>query len=348
MSVTILDAWAVDNTYLTQDLSFVISGGSNRVAIICLSAEKNGSGPMAVSGVSIGDAALTQIGIDVIVGSPTAYHNINSVWYLDEAGIAGRTGSTVTITYSNAPPDPPAFDEPKMFYASYQDVDQTTPVGDTESNTNTSATSLATSASITGADGDKLVGFNVGGQHYDPGVSQTGWTEEVQDFGITNGHAACTAHRTATTPVTESPTFTIATATRMAVRAWVLKAADAGLTDTETDQATVTDAITRFGAILLSVGVDTSWVTDVVTRLGAILQTAGPDNAAVLDAVSALIAEALMVEITDNTTATDLVQSLLAILRTAGPDDATVTDVIQALTNFVRGELVIATRTVLS
>jgi hypothetical protein len=79
---------------------------------------------------------------------------------------------------------------------------------------------------MTAGDGDKIVGFNVVGQHYAPGLSTSGYTEETQSIGATNGHASAAYHRTATTSVTENPTFTSATATRMAVSAVVLKSTE--------------------------------------------------------------------------------------------------------------------------
>lgn len=90
--------------------------------LIALTAEKNTSGNMDIDAVKLGDATLTEIAQQASGG------NNNIVWlgYLDEAAIAGRTGDTITATYTVAPTNPN--DEPKILYATYQFVDQTTPI----------------------------------------------------------------------------------------------------------------------------------------------------------------------------------------------------------------------------
>ena len=140
-------------------------------------------------------------------------------------GIRRRIGSGLTISYANAPSNPS--DEPKVHYASYEHVDQTTPIAGSASNTSTSASSLQLTGALSAGEGDKIVGFNVAGQHYAPGMSTPGYTEESESIGATNGHASGAYHRTATTAVTQNPTFTVATGTRMAVSAMVLNRATA-------------------------------------------------------------------------------------------------------------------------
>jgi hypothetical protein len=192
--------------------------------VVALSAEKNGSGPMAVSSVSLGNQPLTEL-FDFTVGNSGAYHNLHWVGYLLEAQIAARSGSGLTITYSNAPSNP--YDAPKIHYASYEHVNQTIPIADSASNTSTSASSLSLTGNLTAGEGGKVVGFNVAGQHYAPGMSTPGYTEESESIGATSGHASGAYHRTETTGVTQNPTFTVATGTRMAVSAMVLNQATA-------------------------------------------------------------------------------------------------------------------------
>ena len=225
MAVSILDDWVVDGSYATQDATFDVSPGTDRIVIVCLSAEKNGGGPMAVATVSLGDKDLTEQ-FDFIVGSATAYHNLNWVGYLLESDIEDRTGDGLTISYANAPSNP--FDEPKIHYASYENVDQTTPIADSGSNSSTSASSLQLGSTISASDGDKIVGFNVLGQHFAPDLSTSGYVEQTESIGATNGHASAAYHRTATTSVTENLTFASATGTRMAVSALVLSVAVGG------------------------------------------------------------------------------------------------------------------------
>jgi len=223
--VTILDPWVVDGSYATQDDTFNVSAGTDRLVLVALSAEKNGSGPMSVTSVSLGDQVLTEL-FDFTAGGSSGYHNLNWLGYLPESQIAARSGSALTIVYANAPGNP--FDEPKIHYASYQNVDQASPIADSGSNTSTSASSLQLGSTITAGEGDKIVAFNVIGQHYSPGLSTGGYTEETESIGATNGHASAAYHRTATSATTENPTFTSSTGTRMAVSAVVLNAAAGG------------------------------------------------------------------------------------------------------------------------
>jgi len=222
VAVTLLDGWVVDGSYATQDATFNVSAGTNRIVLVALSAEKNQNGPISVTSVSLGNQVLTEVH-EFTVGSSTAYHNLHWVGYLLESEIAGRIGGALTISYVKTPSNP--FDQPKIHYASYENVDQTNPIGDSDWNTSTSASSLQLTGPMTAGNGDKIVGFNVAGQHYAPGLSTSGYTEGTESIGATNGHASAAYERTATTSVTENPTFTSATATRMAVSAVVLNGA---------------------------------------------------------------------------------------------------------------------------
>lgn len=230
MPVTILDAWLSDGTYATQDASFSPSAGSNRLVLIGVSAEKNSSGPMDINQVLLGDKVLTEIAQE-IAGSSTAYHNLAWLGYLKEADIASRTGSTITITYTNAPSDP--FGEPKVHYACYQDVDQTSPIASFNSANNASAATIQP-GNVTVGDGDKMVVFFMLGQPNSPSPP-AGYTEETEQIGPSNDHSSSANHRTATTSSTENPTMTASASTRLAVIAAALKFGAAAL-PTQTHQ----------------------------------------------------------------------------------------------------------------
>ncbi len=217
--VTLLDPWVVDGTYGSQNATFDVSAGMDRLVLVAISAENNQNGLISVQSVSLGDQVLTEVH-DFTVGSSTAYHNLHWFGYLLESEIAARIGSALTIWYANAPSNP--FDEPKIHYASYENVDQTTPIADSISNSSTNASSLPLGIGLTAGVGDKIIGFNVLGQHYTPGVSTAGYTRVSQSIGSTNGHASAVFDRTVTTSITENPTFTSSSGTRIAVSAVVL------------------------------------------------------------------------------------------------------------------------------
>lgn len=231
MPVTILDAWLSDGTYDTQDVDFVPSAGTNRLVLICLSAEKNIGGPIAVATVSLGDKVLTEL-FDFTVGSASAYHNLLWVGYLNDADIAARTGDTITISYDNAPNNP--FGEPKIHYASYQDVNQSTPIADSSSAIDTSASTLAP-GNVSVGEGDKNIVFFVLGQPSFPSPA-AGYTEESEEVGVTNDHSSSANHRTATSASTENPVMVASSATRLAVAAAVLLFATAAPASAQTHQ----------------------------------------------------------------------------------------------------------------
>jgi hypothetical protein len=210
--VTPLDDWAVGST-------FAVSQGTDRFVLIFISAEKNGGGPMDIGSVFLGNQQLVEH-FDFTVGSSTAYHNLHWVGYLLESQIALLDDSAITVNYDNAPSNP--FDQPKIHHASYAFVDQTTPIADYSSNTSTNASSLQLTSPLNVSTGNQVVAFNVLGQHYNPGLSTAGYSEETQVIGANNGHASATYERSVTTSGPENPTFTSATSTRMAISAIVL------------------------------------------------------------------------------------------------------------------------------
>ena len=220
--VTLLDAWVVDGTYVTQDLSFAPSPGNNRLVVVAVTAEKNQNGPIDVDQVSLGDTVLTEIGQQV-VGSATSYHNLVWLGYLDEAGIAGRIGDTVTITWTNAPSNP--FGEPKVAIATYQDVDQTTPIADSSSAIDPSSATIQP-GNVAVGNNDKVVYGTVAGQHYSHTALAGFYTEHVEVVGPNNDHSIAVASRDATTASTENPTATWSTSTRLGVIAAVLNACE--------------------------------------------------------------------------------------------------------------------------
>ena len=233
-NVTILDGWVVDGSYTTEDATFSVSPGTDRIVLVGLSAEKNGGGPIAVASVSLGNQVLTEV-FDFTVGSSGAYHNLHWLGYLLDSEIAAAGSNPVlTINYANAPSSP--FDQPKIHYASYEHVDQAMAIAASSSNTSSgNAGSLQLSSALTADDGDQIVAFNVLGQHYNPGLSASGYSEATQSIGANNGHASAIYHRTATTSVTQNLTFSSSTATRMAVSAVVLKSAGVSVPECSAD-----------------------------------------------------------------------------------------------------------------
>ena len=225
-TVTILDNWFADETYAIQDLDPTISSGSNRLFLVQITDESNDTGAMDINVVSLGSTALTEIAEVRVPAAPAsaAYHNIVWFGYLNEAGIAG-TGATDTVTWTWNTASNATFGESKIAVATYQNVDQTTPIGvQFSTGLNATATSIVTDASITAAAGDKIVYADVAGQ---PGThtAPTGYTEHVEEGITANDHTMATASRDATTATTETVTASWSLSTRLAIIAAVLNEA---------------------------------------------------------------------------------------------------------------------------
>lgn len=222
--MAILDDWVANGNYSGAGEFFNVSSlGTNRLVLVALSAERNQGGPIAVNSVTLGGQVLIEE-FDFIVGNPGAYHDIHWLGYLPESLILQMSGTEIIVDYLTAPTNP--FDNPKLHYASYEHVDQSLLIVDSSFAVDASTSSLQLNNAVTANDGDRIVGFNVLGQHYNPGVSTPGYTEVTQFIGATNGHASAVYDRPVTADINENPTFTTSTGTRMAVSAIVLRAAD--------------------------------------------------------------------------------------------------------------------------
>ncbi len=226
-TANILDAWASDGTWLTQDVDFAPSAGPNRIVLVGIGAEKSGGiavGPIEIDDVRLGNQSLTEIS-SVTVGAPNSYHNLLWLGYLPEDQIAARSGDTITATYTtpNGAPNNP-FGQPKLFYASYRDIDQGNPIADSNFNTLGSAATIQPEQGGPGVsvvDGNEVVVFFVLGQPKSP-LSPSGYTEEQQTIGRWNDMSASINRRTVTASGTENPTMTSSSSTRLAVGAIVL------------------------------------------------------------------------------------------------------------------------------
>lgn len=93
-------------TNQTLSWTHTIGAGSNRILIVGVSTYSTAAAPIArVISVTYGGAALTRIGT---LQSPATIASDNQsaveMFYLGEAGIAGATSSTVTVTFNPATP----------------------------------------------------------------------------------------------------------------------------------------------------------------------------------------------------------------------------------------------------
>ena len=144
MTVTIDSAWATV-THDTDPIGPITLGtGSNRLLVFLQSAEHGTANPVAYSAFTIGGVAATaDYSVGFVTGAAISTLNF-LVW--NDAAITSMSGAAVSyedgITLGNQ----------VWTYATYQDVDQTTPVTDTGSSTTASADSLAVTTTSTSDD----------------------------------------------------------------------------------------------------------------------------------------------------------------------------------------------------
>jgi len=124
-AVTALDAWPatpqLNGTTGNLSGTFTISAGSNRLLVVAVDCQDTGGSTGQTFSATYGGVALTQAAIE--------NSNRRQTWigYLNEAGIAGRSGDTLSVTITGTHTNVSAH------IASYQGVDQTTSITGTSS-----------------------------------------------------------------------------------------------------------------------------------------------------------------------------------------------------------------------
>ncbi|MCK4369038.1 MAG: hypothetical protein KAV68_05165 [Dehalococcoidales bacterium] len=223
---TLVGSWAGETDFDTNGFNYTPGAGSNRVALVMITAESNSIPVANINQVTLGGQALTAIeNTDgVVVGSAGFWHNLIWFGYLDETGIGNMSGNALNITWDTAPTNSPPI---MVQAATYQNVDQTTPIADSASNTNTAAGSIQ-AGSVSVGSNDRLVYVTTCGQPSDH-TALIGYTEQVeQDGGPVASHSNASVQRDATTSGTENPTATWGGINRLAIISAVLNAAAGG------------------------------------------------------------------------------------------------------------------------
>ncbi len=205
-----------------EDLTHAEEAGSNR-ALIFIAHEESGSGlDPSLTSVTYGGRAMTKI-IEVSA-TTTGYGNYVAAFILDEPNIAVASGDTFTPTWSDTTS---AVGYASVFLGS---VDQTDPIGDSDSAGTTSSTpNPITTGPLSTEEGDMVIDAatcgNVGS------YTLTGFTEGYdQTFGDTTGITGAAGYVSATgADVTPSATYSTGP-NRQVIIGFVIQAA-AGTVD---------------------------------------------------------------------------------------------------------------------
>lgn len=135
LPVSAADAW-------TTGLTHAVGSGSNRLLIFAVGYEH--SADTLVSAVTYGGQAMTRI--TGTSATSSGVYDRAELWYLKESGIAAASNTTFSVTWGSGAPTSP------MYAAgAYTDVDQTTPIATSSSNSTNSATPnpLTTALTVT-------------------------------------------------------------------------------------------------------------------------------------------------------------------------------------------------------
>jgi len=190
-----IGSWSMATRVTT--LTHSNGAGTNRIMIVVTSGEDN-SNTRTVTGIDYGGEALTKAE-DLYYGT----YQFEEIWYLLEAEIASASNTTITVTYSFPPNN-----LLKMIHAgTYENVDQTTPMVDEDSDfTLTDTPNPLTDVDIVEANGNALVAAANNStpttvtwnspmtEQTDSGAGDTGHTLSVADrLSITDASVAIEA-----------------------------------------------------------------------------------------------------------------------------------------------------------
>ena len=188
--VSLLDAWETGTT------RSAVSSGSNRLLIVGIVNEDSGT-DINVDTVEFGGQQLTEID-DRQIG--TGFSNGMWVGYLDEAGIASSSGTTIALTGAA----PTANNGTAYTSAIFENVDQTTPIRGDSGNALTSGTNITASAAVTVEDGDMMFYISestTGVSH----TAATGYTEGTQEDTAGDEFTMASAYKAITADGSEYP-----------------------------------------------------------------------------------------------------------------------------------------------
>ncbi len=153
-------------------------------------------------------------------GSPNSFCARTELWYLDEAGIQAATGSTFSPTWSGDPP----FELEELYTAvTLENVDQSSPIGNSSTNGTTTANPIQTSSALAVGVGDLVVVSAFAGTagSYTAG---SGYTEGTDQSALSSTMAS--AYKAIAAAGTEQPSMQFdLTMNRQVILAPVIKVA---------------------------------------------------------------------------------------------------------------------------
>jgi hypothetical protein len=207
--VQILDGWRSGGTHAPVT-------GTNRALVVIVTVETDVTPPVLGS-VAYGHQTLTEVVTETIVDGATV--EFAAAYVLPDAGITSASDSTIALTWTTAPTKAPT-----VLSCLYEHVNQTSPVGATQTNSGTTAS--LQSGSLANSAGDKVLAAIINGSAQ-AGFAFSGDFSELLEEG---GEGATSAVAETAGPGSPANTaVTITNGNRSALIACVLqKAATTG------------------------------------------------------------------------------------------------------------------------
>ncbi len=171
----------------TTGLTHTVGAGTDRLLVLVACLENSGS-DNDISGVTYGSQAMTPVVEDFVEASGSRFSRCE-IWSLDETGILAASGTAFVITYAGGAPAGET-----QAAITFQNVNQSSPIADTASNTSTTGATITTGAFSVAAGGMALSGAVHGGNgSYNDAAWGGAWTEgSDQGSGMTQGTAHVT------------------------------------------------------------------------------------------------------------------------------------------------------------
>ncbi|MCH7836294.1 MAG: hypothetical protein IH864_05440, partial [Chloroflexi bacterium] len=193
VGVELANAW-------TTGVTHTAGAGANRLLLVGVYGEDSGV-IVSIDTVTWGGQTLTEIG-EATVG--TGYSNLVWMGYLNEAGIAAASGSTIVATWSGTTPNE------SVLYAAVtlENVNQTTPIGGSSTGTATSASTVQITSAVAVDQRDMAVYVTVSGEQGRTHTADAGYTEGTEEDSGGVGQVASNATKGITAGGTEQPTAT--------------------------------------------------------------------------------------------------------------------------------------------
>lgn len=173
--IALLDSWTNVSEAIASPGSKSVSSGSNRILLVRTSTR--GDPTRTVTAVTYGGESMTLVDEETSTGGQDLH---TALWRLGESGIAAASGTAFGITSSNT-----TSVQFRMQAASYENVDQTTPVVDSFNSASVSPGDDPIASALTTVEGGValgLIGINQGTATIepDPDASFSNMTERLE------------------------------------------------------------------------------------------------------------------------------------------------------------------------